>query len=119
VPWCVQKLQCNVADMKKLPVPADNGGVANLCFRWANHNGRAGFPAQVHMTTHKIGMKMRFEHIFDTGAPIFCQLQIRFHIAQRIDHGGFAIALNIIGCFSQAFGIKLLNEHKVAILIQT
>ena len=63
------------------------------------------------MSTNEVGMKMRFENVFDASLAIGCQLRVGLIVTQWVDDGCLAIAFNIISGLTQAAGVQLLDIH--------
>src|SRR5690606_18878315 len=106
----VQHHDGDVTQLKRLPVCSycsfktrlRGGAIYYLC---------SCFLSQVQVTRYEVGMKMRFEYIFDLRIVLFCLLYIGLYFAQRIYYGSFAVALYIISALCKASGINLFDLH--------
>ncbi len=66
---------------------------------------------QIQVTAYKIRMLMGLQDIADLCLTFLRKLEVNIDITQRVDDSGFSATLDIIGCFTQASGIQLFNEH--------
>ena len=63
---------------------------------------RTRFLGQIEVTRHKIGVKVRLEHVSDGGPGLLRLANIRRRFPKGVDDGRFARAFDIVGSLRQA-----------------
>ena len=106
----VQNLDLHVAELELFAV----GRRMGLKFRGrigSKHNGRARLLRKGQVTRHKIGVEVRFQHVFDGGPAVLCQIEVGLDLAEGVHNGGFSIALDVVRALGKAPGVNLLDFH--------
>jgi len=103
-----------LSQFKHLSIFAHDHIVARLHLGWTENYFCTGLPGEVNVTAHEIGMKMRFENVFDFCTAHFSHVEIGLNFPERINDGGFAIAFDIISSLGEAARINLFYFHKDA-----
>jgi hypothetical protein len=118
----MQHFNGTISQAEQLTVGGFMNGKLGLSVRAVYNRGSRNF-GKIQVPRHKVRMEMGLEYEFYRGLPLFCQLKISIDIPQGVNNSSFTGAFNIIGCFTQAPGIQLLDEHtlhfyaKLAIII--
>src|ERR1043165_1352979 len=71
----------------------------------AEYDRSACCPCKVHMSAHKISVKMRFKYILQLIAVRLQHVQVRPGVTERINDRSFPAMRNIIGALRQAIGV--------------
>jgi hypothetical protein len=62
----------------------------------AVHDGSARRFLEVEVTTHEVGVEMRFEDVPDGGIALGSQLEVAIDIPEGIDDGGLSFTFYIV-----------------------
>jgi hypothetical protein len=114
---CVQYFDGHRADLEHFPVFGGVSIVSRFGGR-AVHDGRAGFPGQVDVARHEIGVKVSFKDVFDLHPVFFHPIQVGFGFPQGVDKRCFAVAFDVIRALSEAAGVDLFDFHVLLSLMR-
>ena len=106
----VQDFEFHPAEVKFFAVFGFMFGESRISARPVN-DGCAGFFCQVEVAGNKIGMKMGLKDILDFRTTFFRALQVWSCFPQRVNHGYFSIAFDVISALGEATGIDLFDFH--------
>ncbi len=59
---------------------------------------------------------MGFKNIFDFGLAACRKSMVCFSVPDGIDHCGFPVRFNVIGCLSKAVCVELFDKHDAKII---
>src|SRR5690349_11947950 len=101
---CMQYFDSAVTQPEYLSILGEMNRKLGFRARPVNDRSTGGF-RQVQVPAYKVGVKMGFENILDSGLPLFRQLKIGIDIPQGVDDSCFSFTLDVVSCFTQASGV--------------
>src|SRR5688500_5002717 len=108
---CMYQLYFDRTNLEYLPVFGNHRIISNSSIGRTKNNLGSGFSRKVHMSAHKISMKMRFKNVLNGYAVLFCTIDIRGYFPQGVDNSRLISGNNIISALRQTAGINLFDLH--------
>jgi len=107
---CMQHAEGQAADLKLFAVLRAVAVKTAVRIR-AIDDLSAGLLGELEVAGHEVCMKVRLKHILDLSIVFLRAPDVGCSLPQRVNDGGFAAALDVVGSLSKASGIYLFDLH--------